>query len=640
MSDVFNEFTRLRTDVRAGRLNRRQVLKRGAALGLSAPLLAGLLAACGGDEDEEPTTAPAEATTAPSGDATKAPEESATEEPKASPTGAEGEATKEPVAEATEPPAAEAGGGGQLRLMWWQAPTIMNPHLSTGTKDFDASRLVYEPLADFDADGNGIPALAVEMPSLENGGVSEDGLSVTWKLRDGVTWHDGEPFSADDVVFTWEYASNEATAAVTIGNFATVESVEAVDDVTVKITFTQQNPAWFDVFTGPNGMILPRHIFGDYIGEKSRDAEANLAPVGTGPFKINEFRPGDVVLCDRYESYWDAGKPFFDSVEMKGGGDAQGAARAVLQSGEADWAWNIQAEPQILSQMAEGGVGKIVSGPGASAERIMINFADPNTEVDGARSEPSTEHPIFRNKDARNAIAVAIERDVIAKELYGEGTSAELGKATSNNLNAPGRLVSPNTTWEYNLDKARELLANVPEAAGYKLLYQTSINSVRQKTQEIVKQSLEQIGFVVELKSVDSAVFFASDAGNPDTYPHFYADLEMYTNGPSSPYPVSWCERFRTDEIASKANSWAGTNITRYNNPEFDKLHDQARVEMDPNKQVDLFVAMNDLSVNDFVEVPIIHRAAVACAANTLAGYVGTTWASDVYDIKNWTRQS
>ncbi|MCC6935323.1 MAG: peptide ABC transporter substrate-binding protein, partial [Thermomicrobiales bacterium] len=244
------------------------------------------------------------------------------------------------------------------------------------------------------------------------------------------------------------------------------------------------------------------------------------------------------------------------------------------------------------------------------------------------------------NKDARNAIAVAIERDVIAKELYGEGTSAELGKATSNNLNAPGRLVSPNTTWEYNLDKARELLANVPEAAGYKLLYQTSINSVRQKTQEIVKQSLEQIGFVVELKSVDSAVFFASDAGNPDTYPHFYADLEMYTNGPSSPYPVSWCERFRTDEIASKANSWAGTNITRYNNPEFDKLHDQARVEMDPNKQVDLFVAMNDLSVNDFVEVPIIHRAAVACAANTLAGYVGTTWASDVYDIKNWTRQS
>jgi len=640
MSDVFNEFTRLRTDVRAGRLSRRQVLKRGAALGLSAPLLAGLLAACGGDEDEEPTTAPAEATTAPTGDATKAPEESATEEPKASPTEAEGEATKEPVAEATEPPAAEAGGGGQLRLMWWQAPTIMNPHLSTGTKDFDASRLVYEPLADFDADGNGIPALAVEMPSLENGGVSEDGLSVTWKLRDGVTWHDGEPFSADDVVFTWEYASNEATAAVTIGNFATVESVEAVDDVTVKITFTQQNPAWFDVFTGPNGMILPRHIFGDYIGEKSRDAEANLAPVGTGPFKINEFRPGDVVLCDRYESYWDAGKPFFDSVEMKGGGDAQGAARAVLQSGEADWAWNIQAEPQILSQMAEGGVGKIVSGPGASAERIMINFADPNTEVDGARSEPSTEHPIFKNKDARNAIAVAIERDVIAKELYGEGTSAELGKATSNNLNAPGRLVSPNTTWEYNLDKARELLANVPEAAGYKLLYQTSINSVRQKTQEIVKQSLEQIGFVVELKSVDSAVFFASDAGNPDTYPHFYADLEMYTNGPSSPYPVSWCERFRTDEIASKANSWAGTNITRYNNPEFDKLHDQARVEMDPNKQVDLFVAMNDLSVNDFVEVPIIHRAAVACAANTLAGYVGTTWASDVYDIKNWTRQS
>jgi len=641
MSDPSRGFARLQDDVLNGRLDRRQVLKRGAMLGLSAPVIAGLLAACGGDDDEE--TPEAAATTAPAGQATQAPAA-------ASPTEAEAEATEAP-AEATEAPAeaspteaeqaaGPAGGGGLLRLLWWQAPTIMNPHLSTGTKDFDASRLVYEPLADFDSDGNGIPSLAVEMPSLENGGVSEDGLTVTWKLRDGITWHDGEPFTADDVVFTWEYASDEATAAVTIGNFATVESVEAVDDTTVKITFTQQNPAWFDVFTGPNGMILPRHVFGDYVGEKSRDAEANLAPVGTGPFKINEFRPGDVVLCDRFEDYWDAGKPFFDSVEMKGGGDAQGAARAVLQSGEADWSWNIQAEPQILNEMAEGGVGIIVSGPGSSAERIMINFADPNTEVDGARSEPSTEHPIFKNKDARNAIALSIQRDVVAEQLYGEGSSAELGKATSNNLNAPGRLVSPNTTWEYNLDKAKELLANVPEAAGYKLLYQTSINSVRQKTQEIVKQSLEQVGFSVELKSVDSAVFFSSDAGNPDTYPHFYSDLEMYTNGPSSPYPITWAERYRTDEIASKANSWAGTNITRYNNPEFDKLHDQARVEMDPAKQVELFVAMNDLSVNDFVEVPIVHRASVACAAKSLTGYVGTNWSSDVYDIKNWKRQA
>jgi peptide/nickel transport system substrate-binding protein len=629
---------RLREDVLAGRLSRRSVLKRGVALGLSAPILAGLLAACGGDDDDDDDTdAPAATESGGQADATATTAE-------AEPTEAEGEAEpteaetdEEEPTEAAEPEPteaeapAEAGGGGLLRLLWWQAPTIINPHLSTGTKDFDASRVCLEPLADFDVDGNMVLVLAAEEPSVEAGTVSEDGTEVTWSLREGVKWHDGEDFTAEDVVFTWEFASNPETAAVTAGNFANVSSVEAVDDYTVTVTFTAPNPAWFDVFTGPNGMILPQHVFADYMGAESRNAPANLQPIGTGPFMVREFRAGDVVLFDRFPDYWDAGKPWFDEIEMKGGGDAQGAARAVLETGEADWGWNIQVEPEIMAQLAQGGAGVVVATPGTSAERVMVNFADPDTEVDGARAEPTTEHPIFKNKDARNAIALAIQRDVIAEQLYGEG-----GVATANNLNAPAKFVSPNTSWEYDLDAAAALLANVPEADGFNLLFQTSINSVRQKTQEIIKQDLEQLGFSVELKSIDAAVFFSSDAGNPDTYPHFYADLEMYTNGPSSPFPITWAERFRTDEIAEKANSWAGTNITRYNNPEFDKLHDQARTELDPDVQVELFVAMNDLSVNDFVEIPIIHRAGVAVANARLTGQTGTPWASDVYDMKNW----
>lgn len=631
----------LRDDMLAGRLNRRTVLKRGLALGLSAPVIAGLLAACGEDGDDEEVSAPEVTQPGGAGLATEAAE---TPEAEEEPTEAESDATEagaessptEASAEPTEAdePAAEAGGGGLLRLLWWQAPTIINPHLASGTKDYDASRVCLEPLADFDVEGNGIPSLAAEMPSLDNGGVAEDGMSVTWNLREGVKWHDGEDFTADDVVFTWQFATDEATAATTAGAFSAVESVEAVDDYTVRVNFAEPNPAWFDVFTGPNGMILPEHVFSEFMGENSRNAPANLQPIGTGPFMVREFRPGDVVFYDRFPDYWDAGKPFFDQVEMKGGGDSAGAARAVLETGEGDWAWNIQVEPQILSQMEGGGQGQVVTAPGASAERIMINFADPNQEVDGARSEPSTQHPLFQYKEAREAIALLIQRDVIAEQLYGPG-----GVATSNNLNAPARFVSPNTSWEYNVERARELLSGVEGANGYNLLYQTSINSVRQKTQEIVKQSMEQAGLVVELKSVDSAVFFSSDAGNPDTYPHFYADLEMYTNGPSSPYPITWAERYRSDDIASQANSWAGTNITRYNNPEYDTLHDQAKTELDPDKQAELFIAMNDLSVNDFVEVPIIHRASVACASNGLSGYVGTTWASDVYDMKNWRKE-
>jgi peptide/nickel transport system substrate-binding protein len=638
MSRFLDDVEQVRADVMAGRMSRRDVLRRGVALGLSAPVIAGLLAACGSDDDDDDDNTDAPTSTTGAAVATNTTAASGGGEATAT-TGGGGSAASPTTSGGAEPtettaPATEAGGGGLLRLLWWQAPTIINPHLATGTKDFDASRVCLEPLADFDVDGNGIPFLAAEMPSLENGGVNEQGTQVTWKLREGVKWHDGEDFNADDVVFTWRYASDEATAAVTQGNFANVESVEAVDDYTVTITFNQPNPAWFDVFTGPNGMILPEHILKDSIGAGARDAPFNLKPIGTGPFMVSEFRAGDVVMYDRFPDYWDAGKPYFDSVEMKGGGDAPGAARAVVVTGEGDWAWNIQVEPEILKQMeGEGGPGATQTTQGASAERMMINFADPNMEVDGARSEPSTQHPLFQHKEAREAISLAIRRDVIADQLYGPG-----GQATSNVLNAPAKFISPNTTWEFNLDKAGELLANVPDADGYSLLYQTSVNSVRQKTQEIIKQDLEELGFSVELKSVDSAVFFSSDAGNPDTYPHFYSDLEMYTNGPSSPYPISWAERFRTDEIASQANQWAGTNITRYNNPEFDKLHDQARVELDPDTQVELFVAMNDMAVNDFAEIGIVWRNGVTCVANNLTGYVGTTWASDVYDIKNWRR--
>jgi peptide/nickel transport system substrate-binding protein len=631
---------KLQAEVLAGKLSRRDVLKRGAALGLSAPIIAGLLAACG---DDDPTATPQAAapTAAPAGaDPTATPEPAA----EATPTEAAAGTTPPPAAAATATPAqaaeptatpdpgAQAGGHGRLNLLWWQAVTILNPHLAQGTKDYDGSRIVLEPLADFDAEGNGMPVLAAKMPSVADGDVAEDGTSVTWTLRQGVKWHDGEDFTAEDVRFTWQFATDPAVTATTIATYRVATDVEIIDDYTITVHYDDPNPAWADPFTGPAGMILPEHIFRDYMGAAARDAPANLAPIGTGPFRVVDFRPGDTVIFERFEDYWDPGKPHFDTVEMKGGGDSAGAARAVLQSAEGDWAWNVQVEPQILNQMSQGGSGVVTTGPGASAERVMVNFADPWTEVDGARAEPTTQHPIFQHKEAREAIALAIQRDVIAEQLYGAG-----GVATSNNLNAPARFASPNTSWEFNLDRARELLQEVGVTGG-NLLFQTSINPVRQKTQEIIKQDVEQLGFTMELKSVDAAVFFSSDAGNPDTYGHFYADLEMYTNGPSTTYPIAWAERYRSDQIASQANNWALPNITRYNNPEYDALHDQARVELDPDRQQELFWAMNDLSVNDFVEIPIIHRASVACAAGDLEGYEQTTFASDVHDIRNWRR--
>ena len=109
------------------------------------------------------------------------------------------------------------GGGGALKVLWWQSPTLLNPHFAVGTKDQDGSRIFYEPLASWGPDGDLMPALAAEIPSLQNGGMAKDGMSVTWKLKQGVKWHDGKPFTADDCVFNWEYAADKATAATTIG---------------------------------------------------------------------------------------------------------------------------------------------------------------------------------------------------------------------------------------------------------------------------------------------------------------------------------------------------------------------------------------------------------------------------------------
>src|SRR6476659_10900441 len=126
------------------------------------------------------------------------------------------------------------GGGGPLKTLWWQGATLLNPHFAVGTKDQDASRIFYEPLAAWDPEGNLVPILAAQIPTIENGGLTEEGTSVTWKLKQGVTWHDGKPFTADDVVFNWTYAKDPATAATTSAVYTDV-MVEKIDQYTVKV---------------------------------------------------------------------------------------------------------------------------------------------------------------------------------------------------------------------------------------------------------------------------------------------------------------------------------------------------------------------------------------------------------------------
>jgi len=467
---------------------------------------------------------------------------------------------------------------------------------------------------------------------------------VVWKLKKGVKWHDGAPFTADDVVFTWEYARNPETAAVTIASYKDVK-VEKVDDFTVRVTFAKPTPFWADAFVSANGMIIPKHLFADYAGSKSRDAPTNLKPVGTGAFLFVDFKPGDTVLAKLNPNYHVPNRPYFDTLEVKGGGDAVSAARAVLQTGEYDYAWNMQVEDEILTRLENSGRGKVSIVPTGNIEFMALNVTDPAVEVDGERSSIKTKHPLFSDPAVRQAVNLLIDRASIQKYIYGR-----TAVATANFVNNPERFRSKNTKFEFNIEKANEIL----EAAGWKkgadgvrakdgkslkFVFQTSINAPRQKTQAIVKQACQKAGIDIELKSVVGSVFFSSDTANPDTYTHFYCDAEMFTTTMLQPDPQIFMNQYLSAEVASKANKWQGRNISRWTSKEYDELYRQAERELDAVKRAAIYIKLNDMVVGDNYIQPVVYRPRVTALNEKLTAHL-SGWDNDLWQLASWYRDA
>ncbi|MDM7459833.1 MAG: ABC transporter substrate-binding protein, partial [Paracoccus sp. (in: a-proteobacteria)] len=248
--------------------------------------------------------------------------------------------------------AQERGRDGQLGLILWQAPSTMNPYLSGGTKEMIASSLTLEPLAGFDAQGNIYPRLAAEIPSIENGGIAEDLMSVTWKLRDDIKWSDGSDFTADDVVFTADYCMHPEGGCSQLAKFEGVASVEAVDPHTVRINFSAPRPDPFSAFVGSLTPVLQKAQFQNCLGADAPTCtEQNFNPIGTGAFRVTRFLTNDTISLEANPEYRDPSKPAFATVLVKGGGDAAGAARSVLETGEFDYAWNTQLAPDVIASM-------------------------------------------------------------------------------------------------------------------------------------------------------------------------------------------------------------------------------------------------------------------------------------------------
>ena len=287
------------------------------------------------------------------------------------------------------------------------------------------------------------------------------------------------------------------------------------------------------------------------------------------------------------------------------------------------------------------------SRPAAGIEHLLCNFSDPWTEVDGERGSAKSAHSFLTDPAVRQALALLIDRASIQEQLYGRQ-----GQATANYLNAPTRFRSPNTRWEFNVDKANAVLDQTGWKRGadgirakdgkrLKMLYQTSINPVRQKTQAIVKEAAARAGIDMELKSVVASVYFGSDPGNPDTSSKFWADVQMYAfNMTSGPEPQRFMDPFVSWEIASKANSWSGRNNTRWRNEEYDRAWKAAESEMDPVKRAALFIRMNDLLTLNNVIVPITWRANISAISSKLRNTDICGWDSSFWNLAHWYREA
>ncbi|HOT90211.1 MAG TPA: peptide ABC transporter substrate-binding protein [Anaerolineae bacterium] len=554
------------------------------------------------------------------------------------------------------------GSGGTLRLLNWDAPVILNPHLTLSTKDLEASRITYEPLASVDKEGVLIPFLAAEIPTLENGGLAADGKSVTWKLKRGVKWSDGEPFTAADVRFTYEYITNPDVASTSgaVGLYAAITDVEVIDDYTVKIHFADVNPAWALPFVGVQGVILPRHIFEPYNGANAMEAPANMLPVGTGPYRVVPpgIKPQEVLLLgtqivetnkivfEPNPYFREADKPYFSKIELRGGGTINEAARLCLETGDVDYAFALQLPPEDLARFETATQGKLISNFGSAVERILLNRTDPNRETaSGERSSLEFPHPFFSDKKVRQAFAYAIDRASIA-ELYGPA-----GKPTYNNLIAPPQYASPNTFYEYNPAQAQKLLDEagwrdtdndgIRDKDGMKMqvVIEYEIKSIYDQVFLVLKKNLNAIGVEIIPKRVDASVMSSADpASTPDNWLRFNADMIM-TWYFSDPDPGPYMQIWTSYSIPQQANNWsAGGNVERWYNPAYDALYEQSATEIDPKRRQQLFIQMNDMLIEDVVMIPLVHMADVAGVNNTLTGIDLTPWDTNTWNIKDWRR--
>jgi peptide/nickel transport system substrate-binding protein len=411
-----------------------------------------------------------------------------------------------------------------------------------------------------------------------------------------------------DVVFTYEYCADALTGCS--GTPVGVASVEAVDDLTVTVTFTEpQTYPYGVIFVGFTSPIIQQAQFADCIGEAAKTCtEQNFAPVGTGPYMVTELRPEDTVTYEFNPNYRGnaEGKPFFGTVTIKGGGDAESAARSVLEIGEADYAWNLQVAPEIIAPMEAAGNGVVQTAFSANVEHINLNQTNPDGTPPSDYQGGANPNPFFTgNGELARALSMAILDELGYVDTDGDGI--------------------------------REL----PDGTPLSWDYVTSTNAVRQSNQALIQGYWEAIGVEVNMQNQDAGLFFDGTNASDFSIWKFFTDIQMFTNGATAPDAVGYFDDLKTDQIPESTNSWGGSNVPRLASEEYDAavteagalpVGDPAQIELLHFLQEEMFYGQGAI-------IPLIHRGNVSAFANDIQG-VGELngWDSEYWNIEDWYR--
>ncbi len=516
--------------------------------------------------------------------------------------------------------------GGTVIVGTPQEPTALSPLLASATIDDVIGSFIVEGLVGVDADGNYTPVLAEELPS-----ISEDGLIVTYKLRKDIKFSNGDPFTCADVQFTKDAILSDLSGASTSG-YNDIDKIECPDDYTAVVTFAQAYAPYLRLFS----FIVPKGA-GDLA--QLDTWEYNRAPIGTGPWVVEEWAAGDHITLKRNPNYREAGKPYLDSVIVKILPSRE-VGMQLLGTGEINVLWDLtEADFAAIEKMDGVSWAGALYGSGEN-ELLVLNFADPT--VDAPADPAEHPHPILYDLRVRQAIQYAINKQLIVDTLlYG---NVKVGTTVL----PAGPFACPQPASEFSVEKANALL----DEAGWKMgadgirekdgmrmslkISTTSGNQLREQTEQVLVDMLKKAGIELLIENVPSDVLFASwDSDGMRKHGRF--DILLYTTGPGTDPDSHLFSNYHSARIPTADNEGAGSNYSRYINADVDSWIDEAAFNPGMMLRQEAYCKVAEQINKDIPRIFLYERMVISGYRDNLQNFkVSPGFADFTIDSQNW----